>query len=1050
MSQIPQLESSQGLKFKMLSWVEPGQALILDLPSGVEWHWQPSEAHRADLERDPPQSCYFLSLAQVDAKGWVQAHADSVLIYEPDYLVDVTEIAQCFGKGGRPDFADLPPDPEQQLFKLFSVRGESRVSTLLGTLLGNCMDEVLEQLQYQSKDLQQIDLEALMRKCLRGDLLRLGGVREMSLAAVGKTLLEGWIDKPGSRFQSLKPGLRAQLQIVVDLLGQLGPGQFFWEVPLVSHEYGLSGRTDVQFVSPSGQHSVIELKSSVSNYEPREEHYVSPDHRAQIHLYDLIHESLAHQGFDQRFAWYTGKNFAPQRPVEPLDSRARRPLLEVRNGIARRALQLIEPQGVIQNWRELVLHKERIPAYNNEAKAFAYALEGLLAGGGLDLEYAAFISALIARENVASQMDLCGHERSQPASQLWALSALQKAENQNLLYELKVHQRQGRILQLQGAAGQSSRFRRGDRLLLYTQQGDLQQAQAPRAFLKVQFLGFKANSQIQAQLGVHPLCMEIQVQGYSPEMEEALAKDQNWILEYDSLGSKISLAQVALFLQRMPLHQKDLWLGRGKPRFADYEPREEQDQRQSIARRAAYAEDLFLIQGPPGCGKTSHLIPALLEQSFARAHAQGKPYTVLILSFTNQATYAICRSLARQKQSLNFDFLHLGRSPVELGMEADHPWYKQHNFNTLLAEDSQVLRSSTLADRLQNCSVLVSTLASAGENVLRLKSFDLLILDEASQVHESAILSHLSFVPKWILIGDHKQLPPVIGQNEDLPVPPALLNLGYAAQNEEGQWQGRPLASVMERLWRLCRERLHSGAWPDCTAMVETQYRMHPDLQEFPSQRFYGAKLRAGLKDFTPLSKLYRLHPDHAVQWHSQRVFAVDLQGFSKENRALQTQAVLKWILKFMQLAEPTLSLGLIMPYRVDLAAVNQALIQAGLWEELEMRHAFKMDTVERFQGDEKDVILFVPGLYHSSQWGSLQSLLPADPTSGDAEVDTRLNVAWTRARAQLILMGNLHLLAQSSHYAQALASLPESARLIYRAGDFWPEQRQSEEITPW
>lgn len=1043
----PSLEqiAPKGLKFRHLESLGSGLYLVLDLSQSRECVLDLGVLS-AVVDLDPPSSCYFLS--EVQSGEPMRAAAGAFLIFEPDFLVDVTEIALCFGKGGRPHFEDLPADSRQQLFRLFSVRGESRVSTLLGTLLNNCMDALLEQMRDRGIAPREADRSALIRRMLRMDLLRLRGIREMSLAAAGKLLIEGWVDRPGSRFQSYKPGLDRQLEVIVDLLEDLGPGRFFWEVPLVSHDYGLSGRSDLQFVDQGGAHTVVELKSSVSNFEPKEEGYVGPDHRAQIHLYDLIHESLSHQGFDHRVAWYSGKNFAPRRPVPPLPEQSRASLLAVRNAIARRSLKLIDPKGLREVWSELIAHKESIPQYNQEAQAFALALEVLLRDGGLECEYLAWMSCLIARENVASQMEICGHERSQPASQLWSRSTLTKSENQSLLYDLKAVGRRGMVQSFLGAGGQSCRFRRGDRLLFYPQPQDLEAPSAPRAFLRCTFVGFKTHGQ--QALGVQPYLLEVEMQGLSPEMERALESDQLFALEYDSLNSRISLAQIALFLQRMPLFQKGIWLGREVPRFAEYQELDAPDQRVRIAQRAAYAEDLFLIQGPPGCGKTSHLIPALLEQNFARAHAQGRSFSVLILSFTNQATYAICRALHAQKQKLNFDFLHLGRSPVDLGAEQDHPWYEEHNFNTLLGLDAAVLKSNELADRLNRTSVLVSTLASANENVLRLKKFDLLILDEASQVHESAILSHLSFIPKWILIGDHKQLPPVIGQNDELEVPECLMEIGFGAKSEAG-FQPRPLASVMERLWRLCKERHAQGHWPDCTALVETQYRMHPHLQAFPSEAYYGSKLRAGREEFPDLSNYYELHMDQSVQWHSQRIFAVDLGDLKRETRDIQYEAVLKWLMRFVQMSSSKgMSLGLIMPYRVDLAAVYQKLMWAGLLSVLEEKHAFKMDTVERFQGDEKDLILFVPGLYHASQWPSLESILPADPTAGEDEVDTRLNVAWTRARAQLVLMGDLGKLRQSPHYRRALSSLPASAHLCYRDMQFEPLYALGEEATEW
>lgn len=995
---------------------------------------------------------YLIEGLRLDAaqfgKWWIQP--DSICIFEPDLLVDVTAIAGCFQMGGRPDFQDLPPNHQLHLFKLFSARGETRVKTILGNLLNTCMDELLHRKYRLREQLQVSMLDEIIRQTLRKDLLRLMAIPDANLRQIGQLLMEGWTDQAETRWASQKPGLKIQLQRILELI-ESSPGRAYWEVPLVSHIYGLNGRSDIQFVDESGHQSVVELKSGTSDFGPRELSWVSPDHRVQIQLYDLIYRSLNKSAFVQRYAWYTGKSKGFSRSVAKANPMQIRDFLVQRNHIAQRLLSLCEKEGILNAWSEIVQNQDKIPSFNQESKNFAQSIDNILVKNEhlLFREYLLFIVQMIAREAVSAQIEAYGNERSFPGSVLWSKSILEKSSQQNVLYDLTLGSRTGHFLLLEGAAGQFSRFRKGDRLVMYVQpEHALDQPYAPSSLLHCHFDAM-LRTENEPQLGVLPYKIRVKLDSMTPDMESQLDKKKvKFVLEVSQLSGAASFARIANVIEKMPLSKRELWLGQRAPVVHPVECIPDEDERTAIARHAVAADDLFLIQGPPGCGKTSHLIPALIEQSLARAESEQKRISILILAFTNQATYAICRSLSKLKQRANIDFVHLGKSPVDLGYEQENPWYESHNLNQLLNLPVNELKSIAIHQRLLDCQIVVSTIASASEQVFHMKKFDVLILDEASQVHEMDILTHVSFVPKWILIGDHKQLPPVISQNENVELGLELLEIGFGAPEDSGQFRPRPLASVMERLWRLAKAKEKQGSWPCCTAMVTRQFRMHPEIQAFPSRAFYQEKLLAGLEHYSDQLSLYTAASILGLDQH--RIMAIGLVGLDRDHRDMQYHAVKKIIAEIVKSVAPKTTIGLIMPFRADLSSMYKELLQAGLIEDLEKNHAYKQDTVERFQGDEKDIIIYVPGVLSAAMLSSAESILPADPISGEPEVDCKLNVAWTRAREQLLIVGNFQLLQKSGHYQKALDTLAPSQFLRYEGGNFLKHSQKFQEETDW
>jgi DNA replication ATP-dependent helicase Dna2 len=380
-------------------------------------------------------------------------------------------------------------------------------------------------------------------------------------------------------------------------------------------------------------------------------------------------------------------------------------------------------------------------------------------------------------------------------------------------------------------------------------------------------------------------------------------------------------------------------------------------------RRALAAQDYLLVQGPPGTGKTS-VVAEIARQAIARGER------VLLAGFTNQAVdNALRRILASGERNI----VRLGH---EYGVAEDIRPYR------LVERASSDLAPNELPDlvrireTLAQASLVASTAATwaseSYDGVGEPLRFDLALIDEATQLTVPALVGALRFARRFVLIGDTRQLPPL-------------------ARSEEAAEHGLK-RSLFETLWE------RHGAAAGVSLM--RQYRMHPIICAFPSQVFYGGALVAAGEARTATLDLDLpvgdasaavLDPARPLVFVDVRLADGAFEPVGKASAA-QAEVVRKLTLALLRAGMSAEEIGVIAPYRAQVAAIRQRLAQAG-----ETR--VTVDTVDRFQGAERRVILLSFG---------------GTPAAGtrrgghDFLADARrLNVALTRAQRKLILVGN-------------------------------------------
>ena len=403
-----------------------------------------------------------------------------------------------------------------------------------------------------------------------------------------------------------------------------------------------------------------------------------------------------------------------------------------------------------------------------------------------------------------------------------------------------------------------------------------------------------------------------------------------------------------------------------------------------ILLHAKQARDYFLLQGPPGTGKTSMALRFLVEEALAAATSH-QPSAILLTAYTHRAVDEICAMLEDSGQ----DYLRLGSET------SCDPRFAHRLLSSAFSERPKL---SDIRQRLERVPIVVSTTLTLQTRpfLLSMKHFSLCIVDEASQILEPYIVGLLSSdsIDRFILIGDHKQLPAVVAQEDDEP-----------------RLHGCRL-SLFERL--LCQER--EAGRQAFVGLLQHQGRMHPDIAAFPNAFFYRQE------QLQPVPCPHQLETD--LDYGEPSEDALDDQ--LKRHRVLFLPAddeasVVVDVLRrlYRQIGserfDAARSIGIIVTYRHQIAQIHRKLVLLG-FPQLE---AITIDTVERYQGSQRDVIIYSTGVQDQD---GLDFLTSNCFEEDGHTIDRKLNVAMTRARKQLIITGQEALLRKNAIFSELIA----------------------------
>lgn len=473
-----------------------------------------------------------------------------------------------------------------------------------------------------------------------------------------------------------------------------------------------------------------------------------------------------------------------------------------------------------------------------------------------------------------------------------------------------------------------------------------------------------------------------------------------------------ALRRVASSEHKRVVALKQKLLGEEAPTFSEcnaWQPLSRLDDSQVKAvSHALAAEDVAIIHGPPGTGKTTTVVE-LIRQAIRRGEK------VLACAPSNLAVDNMLeRLLAGGEKALRIG--HPARVLPELqehtldvqvethdDLKLAREWTKKawalrrqankftrtapqpgarrelrDEANQLLT-DARNIENRLVEHLLDSATVLCSTLTGLDYELLRDRQFDLVVIDEAGQATEPPCWIPLLRSRRLVLAGDHCQLPPTV-------VSPEARREGFST-------------SLMERLIG------RFGAL--ISSRLTTQYRMHQQIMQFSSVEFYDSSLVAAdsvrehlLHDLpgiaaTPLTQSSIRFIDTAGSGCEEQTEA---DGSSRENPG-EASFVARQVLELLAAGLSASDIAVITPYAAQARLLRQLIDNEGV----------EIDTVDGFQGREKEAVVI--SLVRSNTKGELGFL-----------TDTRrMNVALTRARRKLIVFGDSSTLANHDFYLRLL-----------------------------
>jgi len=916
----------------------------------------------------------------------------SFIILEPDYLLDISALAECFK-----DYGHHPAN-----YLLARLQSPDNTRPLL---LGNIANLFLDEWIYAK---EEPDYLSCMKKAFR--------TYSIELAACADLLDK---EKEKEFFADCKRHFEHIRQTVTETFRtpgyELDKTDAVLEPTYICEALGLQGRLDYMQRDMS---SFIEMKSGKADeYSIRGKVEPKENNKVQMLLYQAVLEYS--MGMDHRrvkaYLLYT--RYPLLYPARPSWAMVRR-VMDVRNRIVANeyGMQLRNSPHYTAECLKAINPETLNERHLNNTlwKCYLYPSIDVVAQRirmltALEQCYFYTLYNFITKELYTSKSGDIDYEGRAGAAALWLSTLEEKREAGEILYDLTITENHAAdihkaYLVLARPVNDLSvlpNFREGDTIVLYQRNQDTDNV--------TNKMVFKGNIE-----RITDRDIRIRLRA-SQQNTPVLPLDSCYAIEHDYMDTSFRSMYLGLsaFLSANK-DRRDLLLSQREPDFdTSFDARiaAASDDFSRITLKAQAARDYFLLIGPPGTGKTSRALRGMVE-AFYR---EGKQ--ILLLSYTNRAVDEICKTLSVITPEI--DFIRIGS---ELSCDP--------SFRSRLIENALEPCSTRreVHARIERCRVFVGTVAtfSSKTDMFRLKTFDVAIVDEATQILEPQLLGLLcarnvagnNAIGKFILIGDHKQLPAVVLQSESQSevCEECLQSIGLYNLKD----------SLFERLYRTVSANHSSPTTQRFYDMLCRQGRMNVEVARFPNHAFYGGLLEAvGLPHQQgELVLAPGLESDEFADILVHRVaFLPSVPEFPSQSAKInhsEAQLTARLAAAVYRQYEASgsgfhsaLTLGVITPYRSQIALIKREIAALGI----PVLNDILVDTVERFQGSERDVIIYSFCVNRTYQLKFLANLTEEK----GVWIDRKLNVALTRARKQLFMTGVPYLLRQNPIYADLL-----------------------------
>jgi DNA replication ATP-dependent helicase/nuclease Dna2 len=888
-------------------------------------------------------------------KFLILSHKDSLVVFEPDHLIDVTDIAECFTSEGH--------NVNIHFLKKF-MKKPIGLPIVAGNLVNSIYDELIAD--------REVDFEEAYQRAMKIKPMQL-----FALASEDPELLKVLRAKVHTHYNNLKTLLDKEENEI-----------FSVEPSFISAKYGLQGRLDLlkEYMEDENRKDVVELKSGKPPSIDISVRHSSgqrirtgtwENNLAQVTCYNLLLDSTFPNRIGSSQILYSSAAAYPMRDVPNIVFKkqdvltARNWIVAIENGLSKDVFSIFE-----------VLNPNTFgfrPSYvDPQLYDFAVLLNS---SSDLEKEYFFNFTAFVNREIETAKKGTYSENESAGFSAMWKKTIFAKQQDSRILSELELLPDESDFENLHLTfkrtefSNSVSSLRLGDMVIAY------------RAYDQHNPLGQQLVKGSIRQLDKSRILVSVRNKLINRNLFEEC---ENWVLEsdYSDALNKRQFPSMLEFLQASR-EKKDLIFGKLQPKIADRDVKEYEelnDSQEKLVNQAIAAEDYFIIQGPPGTGKTSYMLKTLVEEINKETEE-----ILLVLAYTNRAVDEISQSLAKI-ESEEFSFLRLGTK--ECTDQKD----------LLIAHLAESMSVNELYKTIRQSRVIISTVASVLSNpeLMQIKSFDTVIIDEASQILEPQIVGIISKIKRFILIGDERQLPAVVIQSQE------FTRIDNEHLNEIGL--NNLSNSLFERLLNQCKK----NEWLESFGMLDEQARMNSEIMDLANRFFYDSKL----KRYEGLSEQNLYLNEGATELDGLLLGNPLLFFESKSTNSIslispESLLAAKLISKIVDLLGESFqsdSIGVIAPFRASCAEIYRMLAE-------EISDKVIIDTVERFQGSEKEIILLVLPLRNSLQLENIQSLTEID----GKWIDRKLNVAITRAKQQLIIIGNPAILQDSVIYSNII-----------------------------
>jgi DNA replication ATP-dependent helicase Dna2 len=896
--------------------------------------------------------------------GKIIATVNSIVVLEPDILLDATEITSCYLHNGNAY--------ELYFLNLFADTTAGK-SMLVGNLVNYIFDEIIQNDTH--------DFNFLFTK----------GISQKPLSLMT-------FDNFHNIIEEIKITLENHYRNIINNKSEFNADIYSIEPSFMSPIYGLQGRLDLmtEHNDNKNRKDIIELKSGKAPSpdlfctinEQKLQTGIWVNHHIQTLCYNILLDSSFEERTGTSRIYYSSSVEYPLRNA-PDNIHLRAGIIALRNKIINSLIELSNGKYTVFKGINSDL-AQIVPSFiQDKIKAFLFTLKNMTKQ---EKSYFKLFTSFITREIMTVQIGDDKHSSSFGASSIWQLSKQQKKSSYLIITDLVPELSESDLDRLHIHFSRKifddiSVFRKGDICILYPEE-------------------YEGEEILHSQL-IKCVIREIDEKHISVSLRNKISsmsiffKYDKWTLEqdYNLINSK-KLYGSLFQIFKIPKEKRDIILGNHPTETLSIdinaEPYDLSEQQKIIFEQALKAKDYYLIQGPPGTGKTSYMLKNIVKYYYDNTASD-----ILIAAYTNRAVDEICNIM---KSATDINILRTGSK-----QSSEH-------HDIMISYLSDILTPNELYEKIKSVRVYISTVSSLIQNpeIFSIKNFKYAIIDEASQILEPQIMGIISSVDKFILIGDEKQLPAIVTQPDKM----LVKNESLLKINLEN-----PKNSYFHRMIRLNMEKGYAHSY----GMLEYQARMHREIMDFAGRYFYSGKLKifSNLRQNSTENIFKQSNSWNLISSYRTAFVNTAPEKHSKVNQK-EAKLVCNLVEEIIRLKNGKINIGtigIISPFRAQCAEIKRRL-------PFEYRKLIDVETVERFQGSERDFIIYSFAVNYEEQITNVSDI--ADISSG--LVDRKLNVAITRAREYLIIFGSRKVLSKNNIYDMLIHHIENKGNLL----NFW------------